>query len=664
LFLKAKKSKIPIEPFFAEQLRQKPGMKVREPQIELALEIEDAIIRGKKFIGEAEVGTGKSFAYLIPVINEIIRTEKPGLISTGTIVLQDQLVKRDIPALSKYLNEFGYLDQDIVVYLGKGKEQYMCPQNLDKEIANAIEKELDFTEFIPLDAGLKLGKYDRSDFPDVGIDTWKKVCVMGCSGKCKERGCAYKLYKNQRSLKSYHILVCNHHYLLSCLKDPAFSISSFGTVIIDEAHNLESIAQSIYGISGNEQSFQSKLKQLIAMARSRGMYRKADANSILKYNKSFFRKIKEAALTRDEFEVEQRYKVDIDAKIQEMAQELFRKADRLCDQASIALEFSKSKSEQDKIDRIYDGIYRMLSKIIEYKDNNIFWVDVSRKNGAIQINAVPKNIDEILFRKLFSVNVPVILTSATMSTETSTEGFDYFASGIGIDLIPLPHYKDPVSKKSPYDFSKQAGIYIEQELQYVRKGEAGQALYMQKKADKIFDIIQVTNGKALVLFTSYTAMDTTYSLIAEKISQQMGIKCYKQGMGSRDRLLEEFSRDINACLFATGSFWEGIDVKGPALSCVIIDKLPFPVMDPVLEHKVEKMNISEQDIIRLDMIIKLKQGAGRLIRDETDTGVLAIMDSRASRRYSGLIMDNLPSFKVLKNINEIAPFIGGFKQVV
>lgn len=153
MYLKAKKSKIPIEPFFAEQIRQKPGMKVRKPQIELALEIEDAISHGKKFIGEAEVGTGKSFAYLIPVINEIIRTGKPGLISTGTIVLQDQLVKRDIPAINKYLNEFGYLDQDIVVYLGKGKEQYVCPQNLDKEIANAIEKELDFTSLCRLMQG-------------------------------------------------------------------------------------------------------------------------------------------------------------------------------------------------------------------------------------------------------------------------------------------------------------------------------------------------------------------------------------------------------------------------------------------------------------------------------------------------------------------------------
>ena len=664
MILKAKKYRIPIEVFFTEQLIQKPGIKIREPQIQLALEIEDAILTGKKFIGEAEVGTGKSFAYLIPVIGQIIRTGKPVLISTGTIILQDQLFKRDIPTLNEYLKEFGYIDQDIVVYLGKGKEQYLCPQNLDKEIANAIERELDLTQLMSLDKGLKLGKFDRSDFPSVGIDTWKNVCAKGCTRRCKERGCAHKMYRDQRSLMNYHILVCNHHYLLSCLKDPSFSTSAFGSVIIDEAHNLESIAQNIYGITANEQKFHSQLKYLSSIAISSRMYSKDEAKSILKYNKAFFRHIRNVSIVQGDLEVEQRYKVVINKKTQSMANKLLRMTDILYDQASIAVEFSKPKSEQDKIDRMYDNIYGMLNEIINYQDNSIFWIDVSRNNGIIHLNAVPKNIDEILCENLFSANVPVVLTSATMSTETGTQGFDYFASSIGIDLIPWPDYKRPVSKKSPYDFSKQAGIYIENDLQYVRKGESGHTVYMQKKADKIFKIIQVTNGKALVLFTSYTAMDTTYSLIAEKISQQMEIKCYKQGMGSRDKLLEEFANDLNACLFATGSFWEGIDVKGPALSCVIIDKLPFPVMDPVLEHKVERMNISEQDIIRLDMIIKLKQGAGRLIRDEFDTGVLAIMDSRAFRRYSGMIKDNLPSFKGLTNIDEIDPIIGGFKEVV
>jgi ATP-dependent DNA helicase DinG len=179
-------------------------------------------------------------------------------------------------------------------------------------------------------------------------------------------------------------------------------------------------------------------------------------------------------------------------------------------------------------------------------------------------------------------------------------------------------------------------------------------------AAKMFKILQLTKGKALILFTSYYSMDFTYDYLAPKLKAELSIDSFKQGMESKKVLLERFSANINACLFATGSFWEGIDIKGPSLSYVIIHKLPFPVMDPVITYKLEKMKevIGEDvQLTQMEMMLRLKQGAGRLIRDEFDKGVLVIMDIRAANKYKELIIKNLPSFKYLNNFEELKTFI-------
>jgi len=636
---------------FFQSILPKYGKNRRESQIELSDEIKNAYEKNYKFVAEAEVGTGKSYAYLFPTLNKISRTGKPFLISTGTIVLQDQLFTKDIPELSKYLINEKLISKPLQALLGKGKEHYICEKrilsyseyllkNKDEQLSAELDRVINDYES---------GLFDERDFPSISSKVWKKINVTYCTRSCTERYCKYKLFKLERESFNYDFLICNHQFLLANLNKPDY-INRFSGLVIDEAHNFETAAYSILGDNKSAKDF----IQCINNVKLKVHY---SVSHVITLINAFYYEIERSTIIPQNKEIDWKYKVVINDKIYRLASELSDKLEKI--QLSVTNFAFDLKKREDRLGNELESLSSFVEAVIN-NQNRIFWVQFE-KSMLPRLYYIPCNIDEILYNRLLSrTNLPVVFSSATMSTSNGLEGFDYFINSLGIDSVKTSCYLEPISKKSPYDFQAQAAIYIEEDLKFISRNNA--ALfedYLKSKADRIFDIIKATNGKSLVLFTSYEVMDLTHNYLADKILKDLGISCYKQGQGSNYHNLKRFESNINSCLFATGSFWEGIDIKGSSLSCVIIDKLPFPVQDPIIDYKIEKLGAeNKSEILTSEMILRLKQGAGRLIRDEKDIGVIVIMDSRASEsKYFDIITNALPNYRRIYSIQEILIFL-------
>jgi len=628
----------------------KYGKKFRASQYELANEVKNAYDKNLKFVAEAEVGTGKSFAYLVPAFNKIRERNKPFLISTGTIVLQDQLITKDIPELSRYLLKEKYINRPLKSMIGKGKEHYICENRLVDFINN------DSANSVVLDDIRKQyenDNFDRNDFPEVSDSVWNKINVQKCSPtKCKTTDCLYRKFRLDRQYNNYDFFVCNHHYLISCLKNSNFSIYDYSGVVIDEAHNFENAA---FSILGDNKSLFNFIKCLNQASKKIG-YQSNEISEAISTTHKLFEFIKKNTKVKSlKPELGWKYKIKINETIIDYAREL---RSLLSEVLIKVMDFSISlKKIQDKLSDDIEDLIDFTYSIVN-KEDKIFWVQFENYKGFVpRLFYIPCNIDEILYKKLFTKEISIVLSSATMSTSKDPEGFDYFISSLGIDLVRTSTYKPPVSKPSPFKLTEQVGIYIEKEIKYKNIEDNAYKEYLDRKAKRILDIINATNGKSLVLFTSYEVMNYTHSIIEEQIINELKLDCYKQGDTPNLSILQCFAENVNSCLFATGSFWEGIDIKGPSLSCVILDKLPFPVIDPIIEYKKEKMKLEISEVLIPEMVIRLKQGVGRLIRDENDKGIIAIMDSRAVSKYNYVLKNSLPDYYILSSIKDIEMFL-------
>jgi len=638
---------------FFQNILPKYGKTIRESQIELSEEIKRAYDKNYKFVAEAEVGTGKSYAYLVPTLNKVSRTGKPFLISTGTIVLQEQLITKDIPELSKYLINEKLISEPLEPVLGKGREHYICEKRLVSYSEYLLKNNNDQL-LIELDKVMndyESGLFDERDFPSITSNfknIWKNINVLNCTRSCPERNCKYRLFKFKRESCNYDFLICNHQFLLANLNSPDY-INKFSGIVIDEAHNFETAAYSILGDNKSAKDF----IQCINKVRLKVNY---SVSYLIRLINDFYHEIEKCTIIPQNKEIDWKYKVVINDKIYRIALDLSEKLENI--QLSVTNFAYDLKKREDRLGNELDILLSFVEAVID-NQSKIFWVQFENlKTKVPRLFYIPCNVDEILYNRLLSqTNLPVVFSSATMSTSNELEGFDYFISSIGIDNVKKSCYLEPVSKKSPYDFQDQAAIYIEEDLKFVSRNSALFEDYLKAKSDNIYNIIKATNGKSLVLFTSYEVMDLTYNYLADQILKDLGISCYKQGQGSNYNNLKKFESNINSCLFATGSFWEGIDIKGSSLSCVIIDKLPFPVQDPIINYKIEKLGLERSEILTSEMILRLKQGTGRLIRDEKDKGVIVIMDSRASDKYFEIIKQALPNYKRIYTIQEIYLFL-------
>jgi ATP-dependent DNA helicase DinG len=624
----------------------------RPQQLDMAEAVSMAFKDSKHLIVEAGTGVGKSFAYLMPAIDYAVEHSERVVISTNTISLQEQLINKDIPFLQ------GILPYDFKVVLVKGRSNYLCLRRLENLMT--YERELFETkdEVTDLNRIHQWSEVTRdgslSDLnPQPKPSVWNKVCserdtCMGPAVCSNSKKCFYQRARN--IIHNANIMIVNHHLLFSDMSlrkiNPGFSVlPGYKYLIIDEAHNIENAATEHIGISLSKFSARYLMDSLCNRDRKGGLFirlgetAQADVvDSTRKEIDIFFDKVEKWAsdessgtkrIRKSNF-VENSLEAPL-KKLEMILQTMTHSAKTEEDGKEISAYIERCRKMGDELDII-------LSRSL---DDFVYWVEISKGRFVnVTMSAAPVNVSEELRPNLFDMMNSVIMTGATISTN---QNFDYFKKRIGL--------KDcrEVMLGSPFDYAKQVKIHIPMDMPDPQNNSA----FVSTATEKIKKYVQLTNGKAFVLFTSYKMMDDVHNALKQWFEEQ-DIKIFVQGDGiSRHNMLEEFRKDINSVLFGTSSFWEGVDVQGESLSNVIVVKLPFSVpTHPVVEARIEDIqNKGGNPFMEYNLpeaIIKLKQGFGRLIRTKNDMGIVVILDPRVKTKFYGkLFINSLPKCEIV-----------------
>ncbi len=614
----------------------------------MALAIETAILENKQLVAEAGTGTGKTFAYLVPALLSGGKV----IVSTGTKNLQDQLFHRDLPAVRDALKV------PVTVEMLKGRANYVCHFHLERsanegrfvsrEDANYVHVIRNFVE------NSKTG--DKAELIEVPENATIWPSVTSTRDNCMGQECNF--YKDcfvmdarKRALAA-DVVVVNHHLFFAdvMLRDEGVSelLPSANTVIFDEAHQLPEVAGLFFG----EDVSTSQLLELARDAEAEYITTAKDcpplqeaANALEKSVRDFrlvfayegSRMPVQKALALKSFDSAY---VEMQAKLQALTNVLETQAPR-----DPALENCWQRGA---------GLIVQLQRWLAAENANLVrWVEVFTQ--SVQLHATPLSVAEGFGKQLNASPRAWIFTSATLAIKSD---FSHYIGQMGLSNANTGYWE------SPFDYGKQALFYVPENMP-----EPNSSGYSAAVAAVALPVVQASGGRAFVLCTSLRAMREIHALFKEAFEQN-GIEypLMMQGESSRSELLERFRKRGNAVLVGSQSFWEGVDVRGEALSCVIIDKLPFaPPDDPVLAARIDKMNEEGKNAFMEYQlpyaVITLKQGAGRLIRDEADSGVLMICDPRLiSKPYGRRIWQSLPPFKRTRFLADVQAFFENIKN--
>ena len=607
-----------------------PGYEPREAQIRLAKFVAEGLATGKHVIAEAGTGTGKSYAVLVPSIHySAVEHKGRVLVSTATIALQEQYIQKDIPFLKDVLSGSGI---KFTAALAKGKGNYLCLTRLDEETQQqALVQDQDFARVSAWAGATATG--DVAELPENPGPIWTRVCVDDtCTGlKCPQADrCFY--YRAKAVWREADILVCNHKLLLTNLAAEGRVLPDYSAVILDEAHHLESEALDVFGVEVSNYRVPSLLNEVKRLGGGADLV--AASQEARNTNDAFFaalaagQKGDKARVERMPDDVEGLVKCLLDLKYQ-IARVDSDKAEVLADRAqNIAVDLQAA------------------ADALQGSGGYVVWAEVGRDLNRVVLHATPPDVATELRGALFD-QVPVVMTSATLAAGGR---FDYLRRSVGCDEaleLQVP---------APFDYPNQGLLYIPRDLPDPRSAD-----YYPRITPLIEEILLRTNGRAFVLFTSYRGMNEVYRNLAGRLRWTV----LRQGDRPKGQLIDEFKRDVHSVLFATATFWEGVDVVGEALSCVIIDKLPFPSPgDPVVEAKslaIKRAGGSDFfDYMVPDACLRLRQGVGRLIRTRRDKGLVAILDSRIrTKGYGALFLRSLPPFKQISSLENVELFLGG-----
>lgn len=603
-----------------------PKFEFRPGQLEMAEAVESALTENRHLIVEAGTGTGKTLAYLVPAI----LSGKRVIISTGTKNLQEQLFFKDIPFLAQHLAE------PLSVCYMKGRANYLCRQKLydaDREpILEGLEELNDFKIIRDWEKETSTG--DRAEIRTLPENStvWAKLDARRemCSGqKCPQFERCF-ITQMQRNAAESQLIVVNHHLFFADLavKENDFGgvIPDYQAVIFDEAHEMEDVAGQYFGIQVSNHQINDLVRDVTALARrkdfgttdlDRTLIQLQDASA------QFFALLPQAEgrngyNEQDEFLVRHQDEYD----------DLLRSLDLVY--ATLEL-VPGAPDELIPIVRRAKEIRDKLRFWFESGDkSSVFWME--RRNRTVILQATPIDVSSLLSARLFEKLDSVILTSATLAVAGS---FDFTLRRLG-----LVNARSLVVEGS-FNYNEQSLLYVAHHLPDVRS-----AGFTRAAAEEISALLKLSRGRAFVLFTSYQQMQQIHEIVNYEIDYPVLL----QGTAPRNALLEEFRQTPHAVLFATSSFWQGVDVQGDQLSCVIIDKLPFAVpSDPVVNARIESLRQSGGnpfvDYQIPQAAITLKQGFGRLIRSKTDRGVLVLLDNRITKqRYGQTFFDSLPDY--------------------
>ena len=615
------------------------GFEVREEQLKMAKAVGLAMEGSYHLAVEAGTGVGKSFAYLVPAIDQVIRKKGKVLISTYTITLQQQLINKDIPFLGEIL------PTPFTACLAKGRSNYLCKRRL--KYAMNKQKNLFGDESFELirinDWGRTTedGSLSELDFAPSG-KVWD--AVKSEHGNCRGRKCEFFkdcfYWRARRALKTADIIVANHALLFSdlVLKQQRTGIlPAYSFVIIDEAHNIEHVAEDHFGIDISNFTITFLLNALYNSRTHKGLlsYGETDiARSLVKdcyeSSKIFFAQVR-AWYEHSRSETNGRaHREFVDDNITEPVRVLRLELGKL------AKKLDEDNDERFEYERYIDRCRSLEAELKDFltqpREENVYWVEVSEgRRLRTALRSAPVDVGPYVKQCLFDEYGPVVMTSATLSCDghSEKEGFEFFAGRIGLE-----DYEE-IKLGSPYDYKRQVTMYIEADLP-----DPNHEDYIAQAGEAIKKYLLKSDGKAFVLFTSYSMLKKMSKML-EGWLEEKKMQLLVQGGGvDRSVLLEEFKEDERSFLFGTDSFWQGVDVPGEALSNVIILRLPFAVPNhPLIQGRIEKIRAEGDNPFfkyQLPMaIIKFKQGFGRLIRSKTDTGIVAVLDSRIAKKSYG-----------------------------
>lgn len=628
------------------------GYEHRPQQLEMAEGVSQALNDSVHLVVEAGTGVGKSFAYLIPAIDFALTLSERVVVSTNTISLQEQLINKDIPFLQNVLPE------PFKVVLVKGRSNYLCLRRLEGLMA--YERGLFETED-EVDDLLRIHKWagdtkdgSLSDLePQPRNSIWSLVCSErdNCLGPTKctyAKECFYQ--RARQAMYNANILVVNHHLLFSDLalrkENSKYSVlPGYKYIIMDEAQNIENTATEHIGISLSNFGVRHLMDSLCRRDRRAGL--------LVRLNSVSFAELVDTARSQSDifFESVENWMTSEPSGTRRIRAKNF--IPNVLDKPILDLQavleslrpLAKNDEEEKEIEahierckRLRDELDTILSQAL---DDSVYWVEISRgRFKTIRLNTAPINVSEELRPNLFDAMESIVMTSATLSTNRT---FEYFKKRVGLDNCR------EMILGSPFNYAEQATIYMPPGMPDPRDNEA----FIKAATEKIKEYLQLTHGKAFVLFTSYKMMDEVYENLESWLAEQ-GMTSFEQGRGmSRQAMLREFRNDIDSVIFGTSSFWEGVDVQGEALSNVIVVRLPFSVpTHPVVEARIADIQArggnSFMEYNLPEAIIRLKQGFGRLIRTKSDKGIVAILDPRIRTKFYGRwFLNSLPKCKIV-----------------
>jgi ATP-dependent DNA helicase DinG len=625
----------------------------RRGQLQMAQAVEQALAEKRHLIVEAGTGTGKTLAYLVPVI----RSGQRVIISTGTKNLQEQLFHKDIPFLEQALFPDGKGKLN-VCYM-KGRNNYLCRKKLydltDQPVLSGLEEIEHYRAIAAWEKTTQTGdRAELASLPEAN-SLWHHLDARAdtCLGqKCSAFQQCFITEMHRRAMES-DIIIVNHHLFFADLSikqqseyaPDAGILPETGAVIFDEAHELEDVAGSYFGISVSNARVEDLCRDAeISLQRNHSLSASlAGAVKSLRDRSMFFFALLPQGDGRFAFENRREF-------LEENGEE-FLNFQQALQRLGSELENLPSKPEEMfTFIRRTQELQVQLSFLMESEDRNtVFWVE-RRRGGRDKANvflqATPIDVAPILKACLFDKLDCAVLTSATLAVGG---GFEYVKRRLGVE------YARETVLPSHFDYENQAMLYVPPDLPDPRTPQ-----FAAQAADRIKKLLQITRGRAFVLFTSYAQMNDVYQRLLGELDYPMLL----QGDAPKSALLDEFRLTPNAVLFATSSFWQGVDVQGEQLSCVIIDRLPFAVpSDPVVAARVKAIDAEGGNAFFQYQVpaavITLKQGFGRLIRSLHDRGLLALLDNRIlKKQYGRVFLESLPNYRKTTELKQVEEFFG------
>lgn len=611
------------------------GYSHRAGQLEMAIAVARLISEGHVLVAEGGTGIGKTLAYLTPALLSGLKV----VVATGTKTLQEQIFTKDLPVLLENI------PSPLKATYMKGRSNYLCKLRFSMFTAQrrfrfAADGAL-FDEIEDWAGRTRTG--DRSELAGLPDDyaTWPEISSN--SDNCLGKRCRHYeecfITEMRRRAQEADLVIVNHHLYFADLavREQAFGgvIPPHDLVILDEAHQLESVATQYFGIAASNFRFYSLVDDInrilnATLAATHGISKACEelrVDTVRLFDSFLIRgsrfKLNENVL--DQQVMDAYY--EIDGRLDFLRRKL----------ESLQLESEEAVGLARRVKQLSGDLAGLL---VEHREDFVYWGEVKRR--GIFLHALPLVVAPMMEQVFFSRPVQALFTSATLSTG---EDFSYFRSRIGV-----PEDAEEAIFLSPFDYRRQSLLFLPRVLP-----EPSHHQFTQRAAEIIGQLVRISGGSALLLFTSYANMDDIY----DRLKDRLPFKLLRQGDAPRNQLLEQFRQDVDSVLFATGTFWQGVDVLGDSLRLVVIDKLPFESPgDPITEGRIQYMRDKGEnpffDFQVPAAIMGLKQGTGRLIRSRTDWGIIALLDRRVrTKGYGKRFLKAMPDSIRAEKLDEV-----------